>query len=104
MADLKISQLPELAGSVLQTDDVLAVVDLSASETKKIKAKELIRATLAEIDDDSIPGEKVQANVEPNSVNGSVLVDRSVGADQLADSNTAVLGSSLPSTEILLVS
>ena len=98
MADLKISQLPELAGSVLQADDVLAVVDLSASETKKIKAKELIQATLAEIDDDSIPGEKVQANVQPNSVNGSVLIDHTVGADQLADNSTAVLGSSLPAT------
>ena len=36
MADLKISQLPALAGGDLLAADQLAVADTSASETKRI--------------------------------------------------------------------
>ena len=43
MADLKISQLNSLAGGSLASNDVLAVVDTSASETKKITSVELVR-------------------------------------------------------------
>jgi len=50
MADLRISQLPALAGAVLQSDDALAIVDLSASETKKLTAKDLIQSGVALID------------------------------------------------------
>ncbi len=38
MADLKISELTALAGANLATGDELAIVDTSASETKKIHA------------------------------------------------------------------
>ena len=43
MADLKISQLNSLAGTSLANNDVLAVVDTSASETKKITSVDLVR-------------------------------------------------------------
>ena len=42
MADLKISQLNSLAGGSLASNDVVAVVDTSASETKKITSLELV--------------------------------------------------------------
>ena len=36
MADLQITQLPELASANLQATDPIAVADVSATETKKI--------------------------------------------------------------------
>ena len=42
MADLKISQLAALAGANLATADELAIVDSSASETKKITVTDLV--------------------------------------------------------------
>jgi hypothetical protein len=41
MADLKISQLTALFGAAVPSTDVLAVVDVSATQTKKITATEL---------------------------------------------------------------
>ena len=34
MADLRISQLPELSGAILQADDALAIVDGSETRNK----------------------------------------------------------------------
>ena len=42
MADLQISQLPTLAEADLASGDELAIVDGSASETKRITAKALV--------------------------------------------------------------
>ncbi len=42
MADLKISQLTALLGSAAADTDVLAVVDVSATTTKKISLTELV--------------------------------------------------------------
>ena len=41
MADLQITQLPELSSANLQATDPIAVADVSATETKKITAKKL---------------------------------------------------------------
>ena len=46
MADLKISELNALAGAALATGDELAIVDTSASETKKITLQNLIESAL----------------------------------------------------------
>ena len=42
MADLKISELSALAGSNLASADLVAVVDNSASETKKLTVGDLV--------------------------------------------------------------
>jgi len=96
MADLRITQLPGLAGALLQSDDVLAIVDLSASETKKITAKDLVQAGVALIDPGSIPGDKVTVTLAPGSVGTIELADKSVTAAKLADNSSAVVGASLP--------
>ena len=44
MADLKISALTALTGANTATDDVLPIVDTSATETKKITRNELAGA------------------------------------------------------------
>jgi hypothetical protein len=50
MPDLEISQLPALAGSGLQATDPLPLADISASETKKITAKDLVQRGVNLID------------------------------------------------------
>lgn len=96
MADLRISQLPVLTAAVLQSTDSLAAVDLSASETKQITAKDLIQAGVALIDAGSIPGDKVNVTLAAGSVGTLELADKAVTAAKLADSSTAVIAGALP--------
>ena len=60
MADLKISQLNSLAGGSLASNDVLAVVDTSASETKKITSVELVRYGYGLISADTLDGDIIE--------------------------------------------
>ena len=55
MADLQITQLPELGSAQLQATDPIAVADVSATETKKITAKNLVQRAIALVDTASIP-------------------------------------------------
>jgi hypothetical protein len=96
VADLKISELPALAGTLLAATDPLALADLSASETKKITAKDLIQAGVALIDDASIPGSKVSLNLAPGSIGTAELEDGAVTAAKLADQSSAVVQAGLP--------
>lgn len=98
MADLRISQLPPLGGAALQADDVVAIVDLSASETKKITVKDLVQNSVALIDAGSIPGDKVTITLADGSVGTLQLADGSVTGIKLADSSTAVFADPLPAT------
>ncbi len=59
MADLKISELEALAGADLASNDLLATVDTSASETKKLTISDLIANGVTLISDDTIPGAKI---------------------------------------------
>ena len=92
MPDLEISNLPALAGTGLDGNDPLAVVDLSASETKKVTAKDLVQAGVALVDDASIPGAKLAAD----SIGANQLAANSVGSSELADGSvdTAALQAS----------
>ena len=98
MADLRISQLPPLGAPALQADDVVAIVDLSASETKKITAKDLIQSSVALIDAGSIPGDKVTVTVPDGSIGTIQLADGSVTGVKLADNSSAIIASPLPPT------
>ena len=60
MADLKISQLNGLAGTSLANNDVLAVVDTSASETKKITSVELVRYGYGLISTGTLDGDIIE--------------------------------------------
>jgi hypothetical protein len=89
--DLEISKLPELAESQLQPTDPLAIADLSASETKKITAKNLVQAGLDLIDNGSIHGDKIESNtigsaqLEPDSVTDIELADDAVDTGAIQD-------------------
>jgi hypothetical protein len=80
-----------LAGSDLQATDPLAVADLSAAETKKITAKELIQSGLALVDAGSLPANTIDwSRVGGGTVSGLAIADRSLPAVKLVlDSITA---------------
>jgi len=79
MPDLEISNLPALTGPGLDGNDPVAVADLSASETKKITAKDLVQSGIALVDDASVPAAKVAA------LGSAQLAANSVGSSQLAN-------------------
>ena len=94
MADLKISQLPALAEADLAAGDELAVVDGSASETKKITAKALVEKGVALIDAGSIPGTAL-ASLGANTVTTISITDASVTNVKLANSSISLGGVSI---------
>ena len=106
MANLKISELNALAGSDLATDDVVAVVDDSASETKKLTINDLIANGVTLISDDTIPGAKilfaagdiVTADLADGAVTTAKLADDAVTAAKLADESTVDLVTTLPAS------
>lgn len=83
MADLKISELAALAGANLAAGDLLPVVDVSASETKKITIQDAIGYGVTLIADATIPGGKILFGA--GTIAGSAIANGGVGATQLAD-------------------
>ena len=83
MADLKISELTALAGANLATGDELAIVDTSASETKKITLQNLIESGVDLIANSSIPGAKILFGT--GQIAGTALVDSGVTTAKVAD-------------------
>lgn len=106
MADLKISQLNELAGANLATADLVAVVDDSASETKKLTVTNLITNGISLIANDAIPGAKIlfeaggiaTADIADAAVTAAKLGNDAVTAAKLANSSIATLAATLPSS------
>ena len=83
MADLRISELAALAGGDLAAGDLLAIVDNSASETKKITVTDLVGNATTLIADATIPGAKILFGSQ--QIAGTALVNGAVGATQLAN-------------------
>ena len=83
MADLKISQLAALASADLAAGDLLPVVDLSASETKKITVTDFTGKAVTLIADATIPGAKILFGA--SQVPGTALVDSAVTTGKIAD-------------------
>ena len=83
MADRKISELNSLTGSALATGDLVAVVDTSASETKKLTVGALIENGVDLIANSSIPGAKVLFGT--GEVAGTALADGGVTTAKVAD-------------------
>ena len=91
MADLKISQLPELLAAQLAESDPLPLTDLSGSETKKISAKNLFIGGVNLLPDKSIPADKVDSgDVE--------IADGSITAAKLASNSANIVAATLPAS------
>ena len=104
MADLKISQLNALAGSALATGDLVAVVDASASETKKLTVGDLVANGVTLISDDTIPGAKIlfaaggiaTADIADSAITTAKVADDGITAAKLANESTVDLVTTLP--------
>jgi hypothetical protein len=82
VADKRITELAPITAAGTQADvDVLAIADVSAAETKKITATDVVAAGLGDIPDGSIPGGKI----EPDSITSLELAPDSVTDVELAD-------------------
>lgn len=88
MPDLKISQLNPLTQASVAASDELAIVDASASETKKIGAQALVGAGITLLPNAAIPWAKVDSSaltVPAGSITGAGLAPNSVGTTHLVD-------------------
>ncbi len=94
MADLKITALPALVEAGVQSVDVLALADLSATETKKITVKDLVAAGVALIDDADIPGAKV-GTLGTDQVATGAIQDGAVSNVKLQHSSISLGGVSI---------
>ena len=106
MADLKISELSALAGANLVAADELAIVDDSASETKKITVADLIANGVTVISDDTIPGAKIlfgsgdiaTAALADSAVTTAKVAEDAITAAKLANESTVDLVTTLPAS------
>ncbi len=106
MSDLKISELPQLAGANLAANDLLAVADTSASETRSITISDGIGKAVTLIADDTIPSAKILfaagsvpgSAIEGETVNTSQIANDAVNAAKLSDNSVTRLVSTLPAT------
>ena len=83
MADLRISELAALAGADLAAGDLLAVADVSASESKKITVTDFLGNAVTLIADATIPNAKILFSSA--SIPGSALQASAVGTTQIAN-------------------
>ena len=97
MADQRISQLTELAQADVAADDVLAIVDIGASTTKKVQAKKLFQAGANLADASSIDLDKLD-QASTTKLGTTALADDAVTAAKLADDSSIVFDSVTPST------
>lgn len=82
MANTRISELNALSGGDLVANDLVAAVDVSASETKKLTIGNLIANGVTLISDDTIPGAKILFSA--GDIAGTALADGAVGTTQIA--------------------
>jgi hypothetical protein len=98
LADQRITQLPSLPKAGVAATDVLPIADISASQTKKVTAKDLVDAGLDLIDVSSIDLNKLdQASVTKLAT--EALADDAVTAAKLAHDSSIAVQTTAPSTD-----
>ena len=113
MADLQITQLPELGSAQLQATDPIAVADVSATETKKITAKNFVQGAFGLVDAASIPatalsyplsvGQIVTATLADNAVTNVKITDATITGAKLANDTitaTQIAANAVTSSEL----
>jgi hypothetical protein len=98
VADQRITELTQLLEADVAATDVLPIVDISASETKKVTAKDLFEAGAGLADSSSIDLAKLdQSSV--TKIGTTALADDAITAAKLADDSSIVYDSVTPSTD-----
>ena len=113
MADLQITQLPELGSAQLQATDPIALADVSAAETKKITAKNFVQGAFALVDNSTVPATKLQypltagqivtATLADNAVTNVKITDATITGAKLADDTitaTQIANNAIGSNEL----
>ena len=91
MADLQITQLPELSSAQLQATDPIALADVSATETKKITAKNFVQGAFGLVDAASIPATALSYPLTAGQIVTATLADNSVTAQKIAENTITAL-------------
>jgi hypothetical protein len=95
LADQRITQLTALPKASVAATDVLPIADISASQTKKVTAKDLVDAGLDLIDAASIDLDKLdQASV--TKIGSTALASGAVTAAKLGNSSSVAISASAP--------
>jgi hypothetical protein len=113
MADLQITQLPELSSAQLQATDPIALADVSATETKKITAKNFVQGAFGLVDSASIPatalsyplsvGQIVTATLADSAVTNAKITDATITGAKLANDTitaTQIAANAIGSSEL----
>ena len=95
MADLQISQLDYLAGNGIDADDVLALADLSASATKKVKVSELVAQGIALAPASTIPATALSYPLSAGQIIEATIGDAEVSNTKLQNPSMSVGGLTL---------
>jgi hypothetical protein len=98
LADQRITQLTALPKASVAATDVLPIADISASQTKKVTAKDLVDAGLDLIDAASIDLDKLdQASV--TKIGSTALASGAVTAAKLGNSSSVAISASAPGSD-----
>ena len=97
MSDQRITQLTALPKAAVDQNDVLPIVDISASETKKVTAKDLVDAGLDLIAASSIDLDKLD-QASTTKLGAAALATGAVTAVKLADDSSIAVEATAPST------
>jgi len=98
VADQRITQLNQLPEANVAAIDVLPIVDISASETKKVTAKDLFEAGAGLADASSIDLAKLD-QASATKIGTTALADDAVTAAKLANDSSIAYDSVEPSTD-----
>ena len=98
MADQRITQLTALSASGVADIDLLPIVDISASETKKVTARDLITAGVALINSSTIDIAKIN-QASATKLGTTSLADDAITAAKLADDSSVSTASTAPSSD-----
>jgi hypothetical protein len=97
MADQRITQLTALAKGDVAATDVLPIVDVGASQTKKVTAKDLVGAGLDLVDNGEIDLSKLD-QTSTTKLGTVSLADDAITAAKLADDSSVAYESVEPTT------
>ncbi len=95
MADQRITQLTALPKASVAATDVLPIADISASQTKKVTAKDLVDAGLDLIDVASIDLDKLD-QTSTTKIGTAALAGGAVTAAKLADDSSIHVATTAP--------
>ena len=98
MADQRITQLTKLAQADVAANDVLAIVDVGSSITKKVEAKDLFQAGANLADSASIDLIKLNQS-SATKLGTTALADDAITGAKLADDSSIVYDSVAPAVD-----